>query len=320
VNLSLRRNLGLKIAALALALFVWFLVTSEEEVVRVGDVTIFYDFESNEQVLLTGTPPDQVPVRVWGPASVMSRMRMENLSFRVNLRATRPGNRTLSLSPERHLQNLPPGCQAQLVNPQPITLALEERTDLQVPVSAAVAGEPPEGYLVEKISVRPPNVWVMGPASAFSGPDVVRVITDAIDLSDLDANGTARTHVLRVGALPNDPRVRIQGFTEFTAIIEFQEKQGRMVRQVPLRGSPDPVEVQDEIATVRVALQGYPSLMEEFFQELQARVNSEALGRVWQSRPVTLSLEPAASLAELVSIEPAQVMVRAPLQEGAPLP
>jgi YbbR domain-containing protein len=311
VTFSLRKNLGLRLTALGLALFVWFLVQSEEQVIRDFPVPVTYDIDEQAGVVLTGDRPEQVNVRVTGPATVMSRATLENMIVYVDLREMTRGAKSILLTPARNLRNVPAGCTAEFLDSAPLSLNLEQRLDRQVTVVAAVAGEPPEGYQATTVEITPERVWVTGPASAFNEGDEIRVISDPINLSDLDTDGTEVTHRLAVAAVPDDPAVQLQNPEEFTAIVKLQEMTARWVRQVPVVGFPDTVEVRDDRRTVRIEIEGYPSKMERLLDGLQAEVGSEGLGGEWIARAPRLSREPTELGVELLSIRPAEVQVRA---------
>lgn len=311
MTFSLRKNLGLRLTALGLALFVWFLVQSEEQVIRDLPVPVFYEIADQSGVVLTGDRPEKLNVRVTGPATVMNRATLENMIVRVDLRETTRGTRSIILSPARNLQNVPSGCTAEFLDTAPLSLTLEQRIDRQVAVVAAVAGEPPEGYKASTVEITPERVWVTGPASAFEEGDDIRVISDPINLSDLDTNGTQVTHRIAVAAVPDNPAVRLQNPEEFTAIVKLQEIVARWVRQVPVVGFPDAVEVRDDRRTVRVELEGYPSKMGLLLEGLQAEVSSEGLGGEWIARAPRLSRDPAELGVELLAVRPAEIQVRA---------
>jgi YbbR domain-containing protein len=215
---------------------------------------------------------------------------------------------------------VPSGCTAEFLDSAPLSLNLEQRIDRQVPVVAAVAGEPPEGYEATTVEITPERVWVTGPASAFEEGDEIRVISDPIGLSDLDTDGTEVTHRLSVAAVPDDPAVRLQNHEEFTAIVKLKEKTDRWVRQVPVVGVPDTVEVRDDRRTVSVELEGYPSKMGLLLEGLQAEVSSEGLGGEWIPRALRLSRDPAELGVELLSIRPAEVQVRAAVSRDSEAP
>jgi hypothetical protein len=114
--------------------------------------------------------------------------------------------------------------------------------------------------------------------------------------------------------------VQLQIPTEFTAIVELREIRDRWVRQVPVTGFPDAVEIRDDRRAVRIEIEGYPSKMERLLDGLLAEISSEGLGSEWIARAPRLSRDPAEYAAELLSMRPAEVEVRAAISRPGDAP
>jgi YbbR domain-containing protein len=286
------------------------MVGGEPRAFAVRDVPVLY-LGADDDIALVGSPPAEVEVRVECPRGAVGRA-LEGNAILVDLGDATAGTRTVGLS-EGDLQSLPDGCTAW-ITPDRLTLSLDTRVQRQVPFVETVTGTPPEGYEVGRINPRPAAVWVSGPASAFESDDV-RVLSDPVDLSALDADGTSEVHVIRVGGVPSVPEMRVLNPSDFSMLVEIREKRDRITREILVAGLPDAVEADP--ATVTVVVEGYPSKAPAVFAGLQALVPSDGLGSEWDSRPVSLSREPADFGAELLSLRPETVRVRAATTEGA---
>jgi YbbR domain-containing protein len=155
------RNLGLKMAALALGLLLWLTVTGELVERKVTRVPIFYrnlgaDLEITDQ-------PESVDVSVRGNQGLIGRLQAGEVSVTVDLAGRGPGaNVFLLQSP--HV-NVPIGVEVTHVDPASIQVWLERAASAVVAVRPTLEGEPAAGYVVKQTIVEPKSVVLLGPES-----------------------------------------------------------------------------------------------------------------------------------------------------------
>jgi YbbR domain-containing protein len=78
---------------------------------------------------------------------------------------------------------LPLGMEVVRITPAAIRLEMEERIKKDIAVEPQVVGEPPAGYKIERISVRPGSVKISGPKSTLNA--MLSLSTESISVSDI---------------------------------------------------------------------------------------------------------------------------------------
>jgi len=78
---------------------------------------------------------------------------------------------------------LPLGMEVVRITPAAIRLDMEERIKKDIAVEPQVVGEPPAGYKIERISVRPGSVKISGPKSTLDA--MLSLSTESISVSDI---------------------------------------------------------------------------------------------------------------------------------------
>jgi YbbR domain-containing protein len=69
------------------------------------------------------------------------------------------------------------------ITPAAIRVEMEERIQKDLAVEPQIAGKPPAGYQIERISVRPGSVKVSGPKSTLD--TMLSLSTESINVSDI---------------------------------------------------------------------------------------------------------------------------------------
>ena len=101
------------------------------------------------------------------------------------------------------------------IEPEEITVSLEEKLGRNVPVAPQIAGTPPEGYLLENWVTTPDSVLLEGPRSLVE--PIEQLVTEEVDISNRRDDFS-----LRLRLVTPDPLVNVPGgeFVDFTARIE----------------------------------------------------------------------------------------------------
>lgn len=120
-------------------------------------------------VLVSGVP-DSVLVQLRGPLSRALDPRTP-LEVLLDLSNAQPGSNSYPIN-ETDIP-LPPEIEVVSVEPAAITLELERRQTLNVPVRPAIQGTPSPGYVIASVRVVPVQVAIQGPESRLDGLDFV---------------------------------------------------------------------------------------------------------------------------------------------------
>jgi YbbR domain-containing protein len=120
-------------------------------------------------VLVSGVP-DSVLVQLRGPLSRALDPRTP-LEVLLDLSNAQPGSNSYPIN-ETDIP-LPPEIEVVSVEPAAITLELERRQTLNVPVRPAIQGTPSTGYVIASVRVVPVQVAIQGPESRLDGLDFV---------------------------------------------------------------------------------------------------------------------------------------------------
>jgi YbbR domain-containing protein len=220
------RHLGLKFVALALATLLWLSVAGEYIVERIMRVPVeFQNQPANLEVV--SEPPGSVDVRLRGASAVLSRLESGDVVAVLDLANARAGARIF------HLRNdavrAPYGVEVTQVVPGTVGIEFEASDRRSVPVAAPVEGDPAPGYVVGHLTIEPPTVEIVGPASR------VKKLTEATTEPVSVAGMTKEVRdVVAVGLI--DSSVRLVKPQDVTVIVQInpapleREVRGVLVR------------------------------------------------------------------------------------------
>jgi YbbR domain-containing protein len=198
----LRENLPLKIFSLLLAIVAWIVVRGEVEHVKDFVVPIDYVHLADD-LEMSGAIPDTVDVRLRAAEQVLKRATEDGLTALIDLSNAPPGEQQIQLT--ENLLDMPGGAQVVRISPALILIRIEERVTREVPVVAAFAGSPADGYRQVGQQIEPSMVTVSGPASEVAA--VQRALTGTIVLEG--ETGDIEVEVRPVPDAPEGSRVRV---------------------------------------------------------------------------------------------------------------
>jgi YbbR domain-containing protein len=170
------RNIGLKLAALALGTLLWFTV-SGHQIERRVPVPVSYG-NVPEPYEMTGDQVDTVNVHLRGGDTLVSALGAGDLRVVVDLASAHPGANLIPLRNDEVVAPL--GIEVVQVEPSTVSVTLEKSGRRDVAVAPAVGGQPAPGYVVADVVVEPKTVTVVGPESRLT--DGISVITERISL------------------------------------------------------------------------------------------------------------------------------------------
>ena len=169
---------------------------------------------------LTTTPPPVkfISARIKGPARLVSNLRDNQLKYSLNLEASSPGLKSITLSAGDF--GLPETIHITEIKPETITLRIKTSALKTVPVYLAIAGKPAAGFAVIDSLAVPGNVTISGPEALLAGMD--RVITKPITIEGIAESIKKET------ALDLPGGVHATGIKKaIVADIRIEEKTGR---------------------------------------------------------------------------------------------
>jgi YbbR domain-containing protein len=180
---SFSENLGLKALALTFALGLFaFLQGQTDEQQRTIPVPIVMRLppESAERELMTPIPAS-IHVTLRGPARAIDRLIQTGVvPIEIDLRE---GHReSISFEPKNF--SFPPETSITIIDPPSIDLEWEDVVTRQIPIQAAITGQPADGYIVRgEPDVDPTQLTVRGPVSVIEVMQFARLA--AFDVSGL---------------------------------------------------------------------------------------------------------------------------------------
>ena len=187
-------NLGYKVLAVVIGLFLWVVARGSSSVERGFDIPVVLEGVP-EELVVVDRGADVVNVRLLGTRAALRNFDPESLEYSLEVSEAKPGQADFEVDLSRF--DLPRGARVVSRSPSRIELALEKRIGKTVKVKPDLEGTPADGYRVGSISVEPPRVRITGARS-----EVLRlseVATETIDVAG--ATGPVEREV-RISAGP----------------------------------------------------------------------------------------------------------------------
>ena len=172
-------DIGLKLLALGITLFIWVAVSSENNPITMrAEVQLNFLKPSNLEI--ANDPPKVVQALLTGRKSKLDNVRLPDLVATIDLREYRAGERIIRLSPQRVGIALPEGVKIESFDPGAISINLEAPVEVQLPVEIRLGGQPAVGFEVYSTQSTPASVRVRGPASHIN--TLQKAATEAVSV------------------------------------------------------------------------------------------------------------------------------------------
>ncbi len=176
----LLENIGMKIAAVILAVILWFFVTSrgQSEVsmeIPLELKNIPKGLESIKQVTKS------ISVSIKGQERLLKNIKPSAVRAYVDLSKARKGKGTYYISKDD--VKLPSTMTVTNISPSSVWIVLEETVIKTVPVSPVIVGSPEKGFIVSSVEVNPKEVTIEGVRSEVNRIKFLR--TEPIDIADI---------------------------------------------------------------------------------------------------------------------------------------
>lgn len=160
-----RKNLGLKLLALAVSVVLWWFVAAESNI-QVGYVVPLEIRNLPEGMAITNKVERQVEVRLSGPASLLGSIRQADLYAAIDMGGAKPGKEQVRLT-EQSI-NIPIGVRVQRIYPGSVEVSLERLERKRLPVAARIGGSQKMKRKIVETRVDPPEVEVEALPGDFS--------------------------------------------------------------------------------------------------------------------------------------------------------
>lgn len=175
-----RRNLGLKILSLLIAMGLWASVNAgQPSAIESMQVPVSYHGLARGLVIVNH-PIDFVKIQVTGPRAMLSLLDPERLTVKLDLSSIGAGQSSFKITPA--MFDVPRGTNVASVSPSDVMLDVDRIVRRDVPVRVTLQGKVANGYMVQAVKVEPPSVRVIGP-SRYVDP------LDAIQAEPIDVTG-----------------------------------------------------------------------------------------------------------------------------------
>ncbi len=204
---------GLRLLALAAALFVWFSVSFEKRErvsEKVIDAAVTYNPPRGIIIL---DPIQTVKVRLRGPDRQIRALAPHVVDVVVELTRNEVGTIEFQITGDKVLR--PEGIDIISIQPNSIPLRLDRETRRVLRVTPRLVGEPAGGAVPLEPTARPDSVLVIGPESLIAG-------LTAVTTSPISLDGHALTFEQTVSVVPPNPLVHVVEPSVVSVLIPMQ--------------------------------------------------------------------------------------------------
>jgi len=178
----LKENQREKVLAIVLACILWVVFGYQRETVR-REFTVPIEYLNAPMELVLEEPKiAEASVMLLGHAQAFQLFNPKDVKISIDLEKIHPGKQEIFLTGKmvKNAANL----SVTSISPERVTVATSRLLPVSVPIEALTENKPPPEIEVESITVTPREVRVLIP-KRLSGKRV-RIITDPVDLSQLD--------------------------------------------------------------------------------------------------------------------------------------
>lgn len=293
---TLKRNRLLKILSLLLAIALWFAVSGEERTETTLNMALEL-INLPEKLMVTGEVPPAIQVRVIGPRSIVNHLSQARLTQALDLANYESGRHTFSLGPNSF--SFPRGVQVIRIQPNQINLTLAATIIQTLTIKPVTENNPPEGYQVVSVQIRPAQVTVKGPVAEMS--NLKSIPTLPIDLSNLKESTFMATDLDF-----KNLHLSLKEPAPILADIQIAPKTlTRTLSGVTVLTEPQPAKVSP--ARVNLTVQGpWPQVQDLKPENLKVRVDTTNLAPGFHRLNLSVDLPGGVSL---VRANPARVTV-----------
>jgi len=175
-----RRNMGLRIISVALAIGLWVFVNAgQHESLKQFTVPIVYRGLPAGFVIVN-QHPELVTIQVSGPRTLLSLIDPNRIALRLDLAGVSIGQASFKIGPDAFA--VPRQTSVQSILPSQIVLDIDHLATRNVPAHLTTSGKIAEGYRLAVTEITPATVTLRGPSK-----ELARI--DAVDTEPMDVRG-----------------------------------------------------------------------------------------------------------------------------------
>jgi YbbR domain-containing protein len=255
----LTENLGVKIIAVVVAVFIWFNASGQQEVTRLRTIPLVVE-NMPDSLTITGSGiPSQVEISVRGTKRQLLTMGFKRVVLVIDLTGAAPGRQRITLT-SNHIR-LPGGIdrrQVTVTSARNLDLTLEPIVSKRVEIALVTTGAVPDDLVLmgETMRVWPPQTTIRGAASRVAA--VKSVSTEPLDL------GRVRSPFERELALVFDPSRFTCDPDRVTVTAVVNERGQRVLANIPPTVLVDSEDYVARVfpSTVSLTLEGAVSVID----------------------------------------------------------
>ncbi len=277
-----RRNFGLKILSLLIAIGLWsFVNAGQRSAIESMQVPVSYRGLARGLVIVN-RPVDFVKIQVMGPRTLLSLLDPERLTVKLDLASIGPGQASFKITPA--MFDVPRQTTVTSVSPSDVMLDVDRIVRRDVPVRLTLEGTVAKGYAVQAMEVQPHTVRVIGPSRYVDALEAIR--SDPIDVTGAVAD------VDRVVGLvsPTDPGVILSMVKAEAKINVVQKVTDREFRNLDLQVKDTGYKYRIKPKTGSVTLHGPELKLEQLSSDGLLYVEAKDLGPGVHFIPVQVNL------------------------------
>jgi YbbR domain-containing protein len=295
-----RGDLPLRLASLALAAGLWFVIAGRQTAERGLAVPVElrnvpHDLE------LTGEAVNSVDVRVRASPGLIDSLDSGKVLATIDLGGAREGEKIVQLSAAQI--QVPFGFRVVKITPSLLTLKLESTQRKTIPVRPRLIGRPAAGFEVSELTSEPAEVRIAGPRSRVG--EIESAFTEPVSV---DAARDTRQEWVNVGI--EDPLLRLEAGSRVRVTAHVREaSETRVVPGLRVVARGRPARLQPSL--VAVVVRGPASDVRALDPKaLKPFVDVSAPGTFLPRVRVEIELEPGHPGIEVLQTQPAEIAVR----------
>ncbi|CAN5288646.1 CdaR family protein [soil metagenome] len=249
----------IKAVAIVITFALWLGVTGlrDETTARLKNIAL--NLRVSNSIEVTNSPVEEVDLVVTGDKRKIDQINPRDLVVSLDLTEVQAGDRTVQITSENVIVELPTGVKLEEVQPNKIAVKLEAVLEREIPVRAETEGSVAQGFEIYGTAVLPNKVSVRGPESYINSLDFVS--TEKIDITNRQEDFTAR----QVGLNVVNPKVSLID-TVVDVVFKIGEKRIERLFIVP-------VQSETEKRTATVILYGSHTILDALkTEDLQVEI------------------------------------------------
>ena len=183
-------NIGLKISAILLSIFLWLFVTSRGQTEM--SLEIPFEFKNVPIGLgIVGSNSKSGVVTIKGQERIMKNLKSSDIRAFVDLSKAKKGEGLYYISQDDI--KLPYAMSVVSIIPSSVKIRLDETVEKSLAVRTPIAGEPAKGFYVKSVEIEPSNVIVQGLKTEVR--KMKTVSTEAFDITGANETVTQEMNI-----------------------------------------------------------------------------------------------------------------------------